>query len=100
MKWLNDNYFEFVGGCKRFPVCKNRRGFDPQVKMFYDKENICFPKEWDLPKPNLTAAYKSLAKYAKPFINMPPDQIYCLNKAHDWMSRHFGPYMRDANSNT
>jgi len=97
MKWLNDNYFEFVGGCKRFPVCKNRRGFDPQVKMFYDKENICFPKEWDLPKPNLTAAYKSLAKYAKPFINMPPDQIYCLNKAHDWMSRHFGPYMRDAN---
>lgn len=95
-KWLSDEYFNFVGGCKRFPVCKNRRGLDPQVKMFYDKENIVFPTEWDLPTPNITAAYKSLAKYAKNYVEMPPERVYQLNKAHHWMSRHFGVYMRDS----
>lgn len=69
---------------------------DPQVKIFMDEARIEIEPEWGLPIPNAEAAYKSLAKYAKPWINLTPERVRKLNKAYDWMKRHFGIYMRDS----
>lgn len=92
-EWINDHYFSLVGFVARFPNYKNKRIYDPQVKMFIDQENISYDKSWDLPVPNAAAAYKSLAKYGKSEVVMSDDDVNNLNRAWSWMERHFSPYM-------
>ncbi len=95
-KYIKDEYFEFVGSCKRMPRYKNKRGVDPQVKLFLDENKISIPPTWNLPVPNQDAAYKSLAKYGKGNPLMSPDTITKLNLAWVWMTRQFYPYMKDS----
>jgi hypothetical protein len=92
-KYIDDDFFEFVGGTNRFPRYRNKRVIDPQVKCHMDREKLEYEPEWDLPVPNVDAAYKSLAKYAKTFVNMPQLEVQKMNLAWEWMSRHFSPYM-------
>jgi len=92
-KWISDDHFSLVASIGRFPRYKNKRGFDPQVKLFMDQENIKYEKSWDLPIPNGEAAYKSLAKYGKSEVLMCDDDVAALNKAWKWTSRQFYPYM-------
>lgn len=94
--WINQDYFENVGFCNRFPRYKNKRGPDPQVKVFMDENHITIKPEWNLPVPNQAAAYKSLAKYGKAEVLMTNDDIHDLNHAWEWMSRQFSPYMANA----
>jgi len=58
-----------------------------------DQEHIVFEESWNLPTPNAEAAYISLAKYAKPFVNMSVSNIGKMNLAYTWMAQHFGVYM-------
>lgn len=95
-KYISPDFFELVGGCNRYPRYKNKRGIDPQVKIFLDQEGIIPEVGWNLPVPNQDAAYKSLAKYGKGYVNMPPEVIDDLNLAWSWMERQFHPYMRDS----
>ncbi len=95
-KYISPDFFELVGGCNRYPRYKNKRGIDPQVKIFLDQEGIIPEVGWNLPIPNQDAAYKSLAKYGKGYVNMPPEVIDDLNLAWSWMERQFHPYMRDS----
>jgi len=95
-KYIKDEFFEFVGSCDRFPLYKNKRGVDPQVKLFIDQENIEIQPDWNLPKPNQDAAYKSLSKYGKTTPLMTPKMVEDMNLAYLWMTRQFYPYMANA----
>jgi hypothetical protein len=95
-KYIKDDFFEFVGSCNRFPMYKNKRGVDPQVKIFLDQENIEIEPSWNLPVPNQDAAYKSLSKYGKSTPLMDPEMVGKLNLAWLWMTRQFYPYMKNA----
>lgn len=95
-KYISPDFFELVGSCNRHPRYKNKRGIDPQVKIFLDQESIIPEVGWNLPMPNQDAAYKSLAKYGKGYVNMTPEAINDLNLAWEWMERQFHPYMRDS----
>lgn len=95
-KYIKDEFFEFVGSCNRFPMYKNKRGIDPQVKIFIDQEGIELESGWDLPVPNQDAAYKSLAKYGKSTPLMSPETVGQLNRAWLWMTRQFYPYMKES----
>jgi len=92
-KYLKEDYFEVVGACNRFPRYKNKKGIDPQVKMYLDAEEVEIKTEWGLPTPNQDAAYKSLGKYGKATVNMSPEDVNKLNKAFEYMTRQFYPYM-------
>jgi len=80
----------------RFPNYKNQRVIDPYVKSFLDSNEVVHEPTWNLPTPNEEAAYKSLSKYGKDFVNMPEAKIKNLNKAWSWMQIHFHPYMGDS----
>jgi len=95
-KYLPENYFPLVGSISRFPRYKNKRGVDPQVKMFVDEMKIEVPTDWGLPIPNPEAAYISLAKYGKDIPWMSVDQVEDMNLAWEWTETHFGFYMRDS----
>lgn len=95
-KYIKDEYFEFVGSCSRFPMYKNKRGIDPQVKIFIDQEKIELEPGWNLPVPNQDAAYKSLAKYGKSTPLMSSETVSQLNRAWVWMTRQFYPYMKNS----
>lgn len=95
-EWINQRFFENVGFCNRFPRYKNKRGPDPQVKVYIDKKNLQIKPEWNLPAPNQAAAYKSLAKYGKAEVLMSEEDIGDLNHAWEWMSRQFSPYMQNS----
>lgn len=95
-KYIKDEFFEFVGSCNRFPMYKNKRGIDPQVKIFIDQEKIELEPGWNLPVPNQDAAYKSLAKYGKSTPLMSSETVSQLNKAWVWMTRQFYPYMKNS----
>ncbi len=90
---VDEKYFNYVCFTQRQMRYKNKRGLDPQVKMFLDQEKIKISPAWNLPIPNEAAAYKSLAKYAKAEVNLPEDLVKKLNKAWEWTERHFMPYM-------
>lgn len=75
---------------------KNQRTVDPFIEMFYDDHGFKKPDEWGLPVPNEQAAYKSLSKYAKDCPFMDDDQIRDMNRAWEWTSKHFYPYMSGA----
>lgn len=95
-KWIKDEYFELVGSFSRYPRYTNKRGIDPQVKMFLDKHGLEIQPGWELPVPNQEAAYKSLAKYGKATVNMDPQNVRDLNLAFEYMENHFMPYMHDS----
>jgi len=95
-KWIKDEYFELVGSFSRYPRYTNKRGIDPQVKMFLDKHGLDIQPGWELPVPNQEAAYKSLAKYGKATVNMDPQNVRDLNLAFEYMENHFMPYMHDS----
>jgi hypothetical protein len=95
-KYIKDEFFEFIGSCNRFPMYKNKRGIDPQVKIFIDQEHIEIKPDWNLPVPNQDAAYKSLGKYGKSTPLTNPEMVEKLNRAWSWMARQFSPYMQNA----
>lgn len=95
-EYISHDYFEPVAFINRFPNYKNKRVVDPQVKLFIDKIEIDYDKEWDLPVPNGAAAYKSLAKYGKSEVIMSVADVGKLNQAWTWMVRQFHPYMGDS----
>ncbi len=90
---VDEVYFNYVCFTQRQMRYKNRRGLDPQVKIFLDQEHIEISPEWNLPVPNEQAAYKSLAKYGKVEIRLEPEYIKKMNKAWEWTERQFMPYM-------
>lgn len=90
---VKEDFFNYVCWTSRQMRYKNRRGLDPQVKMFLDQEHIALSPEWNLPIPNEAAAYKSLAKYGKAEVILQEEQLKKLNKAWEWTERHFMPYM-------
>lgn len=90
---VDEQYFNYVCFTRRQMRYKNKRGLDPQVKMFLDQEHIEISPAWNLPIPNEAAAYKSLAKYGKAELILTDDKIKKLNKAWEWTERHFMPYM-------
>lgn len=92
-KMVDETYFNYVCFTSRQMRYKNRRGLDPQVKIFLDQENIQISPEWNLPIPNEQAAYISLAKYGKHEIRLTPEFIKKMNKAWEWTERQFMPYM-------
>ncbi len=94
--WLSQDFFPIVGFINRTPRYKNKRGIDPQVKIFMDQEHVSVKPEWNLPTPNQAAAYKSLAKYGKTTVIMSEKDIVDLNLAWEWMTRQFLPYMGDS----
>jgi len=96
MKYLDDQYFEFVGACARFPRYKNKRGLDANVKLYLDDTKTVIPAEWGLPMPNAPAAYKSLSKYGKSTVNMEPRDVSAMNEAFTMMCSHFYPYMKNS----
>lgn len=69
---------------------------DPYMKGFLDKYDGNFTSEWDLPKPNEEAAYKSLAKYGKDILPMDDQQIRDMNLAWEMTRKHFSVYMMDS----
>lgn len=92
-KLINEDYFNYVAFTQRQMRYKNRRGLDPQVKIFLDQEKITISPAWNLPVPNEAAAYKSLAKYGKAEVILSPEMVRKMNLAWDWTERHFYPYM-------
>jgi len=92
-KLISEDYFSYVAFTQRQMRYKNRRGLDPQVKMFLDQEKIQLSPAWNLPVPNEAAAYKSLAKYGKVEVRLTEQQIKNMNLAWEWTERHFFPYM-------
>nr|WRQ64757.1 polyprotein 2 [Patatavirales sp.] len=74
----------------------NKRSEDPFVKTFMDDNGYELKKEWGLPKPNMEASYKSLAKYAKNEPNFTEKQVAAMNKAIHWMKLQFYPHMRNS----
>jgi len=99
-RWLPENYFLLVGQMTRHASYKNRRAIDPFIEMYYDDNGIEKSAEWGLPVPNEEAAYKSLSKYAKDCPFMDDDQVRDMNRAWEWTSNHFFPYMHDARVRT
>lgn len=95
-KWIDDKYFNIVCSMERHPRYQLQRGIDCNVKMYIDNEGIAMPESWGLPFPNSEAAYKSLAKYAKPILKMDEEAVYDMNLAWDWTEKHFGMYMKDS----
>jgi len=95
-EWLPESHFLIVGQMTRHASYKNRRAVDPFIEMYYDDHGVEKPEEWGLPVPNELAAYKSLAKYAKDCPFMEDDQIRDMNRAWEWTSQHFYPYMNNA----
>jgi hypothetical protein len=93
---LADDYFPIVGQMQRNPRYTNKRIMDPQLKCFVDEQGIEIPPEWGLPTPNPSAAYDSLAKYAKSIPWMSKDQLRDMNTAWQWTTQHFGVYMHHA----
>jgi hypothetical protein len=61
-----------------------------------DKTGCAKSESWDLPVPNQSAAYKSLAKYGKDILPLDEDQVKAMNLAWDFTERHFGVYMGNA----
>jgi len=90
---IDDQFFNYVAFTQRRMRYKNRRGLDPQVKIFLDQEKIQISPAWNLPVPNEAAAYKSLAKYGKAEVILSEDLIRKMNRAWEWTERHFYPYM-------
>lgn len=99
-KWLPETHFKLVGQITRHPFYKNRRTIDPFIEMYYDDHEVEKPKEWGLPIPNEEAAYKSLSKYAKDCPALDDDQVQDMNRAWEWTSKHFYPYMCGAQVRT
>lgn len=95
-KYLKSDFFEIVGFCSRFPRYKNKRGVDPQVKMYLDQEKIDLEAGWGLPVPNQAAAYISLSKYGKGETLFTSDMVFKMNKAIRWCERQFAPYMSES----
>jgi hypothetical protein len=92
-RWLPETHFLLVGQMTRYAAYKNRRSIDPFIEMYYDDHGVAKPQEWGLPVPNEEAAYKSLSKYAKDCPFMDDDQVRDMNRAWEWTSSHFYPYM-------
>lgn len=90
---IKEDYFNYVAFTQRNTIYKNRRGLDPQVKMFMDQEHLRISPEWNLPVPNEDAAFISLSKYGKAEVRLNEKQILALNKAWRWTENHFMPYM-------
>jgi len=90
---IKEAYFNYVAFSRRNTIYKNRRGLDPQVKIFMDQEHIQLSPEWNLPIPNEDAAFISLSKYGKAEVRLDEKQILALNKAWSWTESHFMPYM-------
>jgi hypothetical protein len=61
-----------------------------------DQENVPAPTTWGLPTPNAHAAYKSLAKYAKPIPSLTKEDVADLNEAWDYALRHFSLVMSNS----
>jgi len=94
--YLSEEYFPLVGAIQRHPRYVNKRIMDPQLRCYLDEKKIQLPEEWGLPTPNPQAAYKSLAKYAKPLLPMSDEMVSDMNLAWEWTTRHFGLYMSGA----
>jgi hypothetical protein len=90
---IDEQFFNYVGFTSRQMRYKNRRGLDPQVKIFMDQEKVKISPAWNLPIPNEAAAYKSLAKYGKSEVRMSETMIKNMNKAWNWTEKQFYPYM-------
>lgn len=90
---IKEDFFNYVAFTQRQMRYKNRRGLDPQVKIFMDQEKLKISPAWNLPIPNEAAAYKSLAKYGKSEVLMTEELIKRMNKAWTFTERHFYPYM-------
>lgn len=90
---INEHFFNYVAFTQRQMRYKNRRGLDPQVKIFLDQEKVKISPAWNLPVPNEAAAYKSLAKYGKAEVNLTEELVRKMNRAWEWTERHFYPYM-------
>jgi len=69
---------------------------DPQLKCYVDEARFEIPEEWGLPKPNVAAAYMSLAKYGKDLLPMTPEMVEDMNKAWRMTASHFGLYMNNS----
>lgn len=92
-RMVSEEFFNYVGFTRRQMRYKNRRGLDPQVKLFLDQEKIEISPAWNLPVPNEAAAYKSLAKYGKNEVLLPEELVRKMNLAWSWTEKHFLPYM-------
>jgi len=95
-EYIKEQYFDVVAAVYRFPRYVNKRVVDPQVQCFIDQNKITYEKQWDLPKPNPAAAFKSLAKYAKAEVLMQENQVKAMNKAWEWTIQQFYPYMGES----
>lgn len=95
-KWIDEKYFNVILEVPRHPRYRNKRGVDVQVKMYIDENGVEMPNDWGLPLPNAEAAYKSLAKYAKPILPMSELEVLRMNQAWAWTEKHFGLYMANA----
>lgn len=92
-RMISEEFFNYVGFTQRQMRYKNRRGLDPQVKLFLDQEKIEISPAWNLPVPNEAAAYISLAKYGKAETILSEELVDKMNLAWNWTKRHFMPYM-------
>lgn len=95
-KHLPEYYFPTVMQVNTFPLYRNQRGVDPQVRMYLDNAKIDLETNWGLPIPNAEAAYVSMGKYAKDILPMSPIQVKAMNMAWDWTERQFSPYMKNS----
>jgi len=95
-KYLDPTYFEVVCSLPKFPRYTNKRVVDPQLKMFVDETKITVPCDWQLPIPNMEAAYKSLSKYAKNIPLTDEQTVMDMNRAWSYTARHFSPYMGES----
>jgi hypothetical protein len=93
LKWLPEDYFLPVFSVKRYTRYVNKRSKDIYAKLFIDEKRIEEPPEWGLPHPNPTAAYMSLSKYKKDFLNMTEDEVSDYNLAWEWTEKAYFPYM-------
>lgn len=95
-EWLKEDYFPIVGFISRQPRYKNKRGIDPQLKMFIDEKGITINPGWELPIPNAEAAYKSMAKYGKNEVILANEDVRKCNLGWEWMCKQFFPYMSNS----
>lgn len=94
---LDKHHFNDVGHYPKFPFMKNKKRLDPIVRDFLFMSDSEFETGYGLPKPNLQASYKSMAKYAKAQV---PYNEEAMAFAFQALCKHFGPYMEDSKIST
>lgn len=92
-KYLDEMYFPLVCKTRRYPRYNNKRGLDPNFKMYINEIGYDIPKDWGLPQLNCEAAYMQLAKYKKNQPQFSGLQVLQFNMATEWLHKEFYPYM-------